>query len=216
MSSLPKNEVRPAIGIDLGTTLSCVAVFKDGKTEVIPNIYGSATTPSVVGFSDKLVNGKLVSERYIGDGAEIQKKLDPANTIFNAKRFIGRAWNDSSVQDYISKYPFKIEEKSNKVQFIVSWKNKPQRLSPEEISGALLGHLKKSAEIYLEEIITDAVITVPAYFTDSQRQATKDAGKIAGLNVLRIVNEPTAAAMAYGLQEKSINHHDLYSRYGSQ
>ena len=140
----------------------------------------------------------------MGDGAEVQKKLDPVNAICNAKRFIGKKWDDPTVQENISKYAFKIEEKNNKVQFVVNLDKKLQYFTPEEISGALLTQLKKSAEDYLEETIEDAVITVPAYFTDSQRKATKDAGLIAGLNAIRIINEPTAAAMAYGLQERSI------------
>ena len=192
-SPTPPRAQKPAIGIDLGTTFSCVAVFQEGKVEVIANSQGHRITPSVVAFTER--------GRIIGEGAEIQQSLDPRNTIFNAKRFIGRKWDDQVVQDNIERYPFKIQEQENRVQFGVTVNKKQQFHTPEEVSGAVLLRLKKIAEDYLDTTVEDAVITVPAYFTDSQRQATKDAGRLAGLNVLRIINEPTAAAMAYGLQE---------------
>eukprot|EP00092_Neocalanus_flemingeri_P062421 GFUD01075291.1.p1 GENE.GFUD01075291.1~~GFUD01075291.1.p1 ORF type:complete len:873 (-),score=216.42 GFUD01075291.1:609-3194(-) len=186
---------KPAIGIDLGTTYSCVSVFQNGKPEVIANSQGSRTTPSMVAFTDK--------ERLIGEGAEVQIRIDPVNTIYNAKRFIGRTFDDSVVQENKSRYPFEIKENKNKVNFLVKFLNDDLAITPEEVASALLGKMKRTAEDYLEETIDDAVITVPAYFNDAQRQATKDAGKLAGLNVLRIINEPTAAAMAYGLQRKA-------------
>ena len=187
--------VKPAIGIDLGTTYSCVAVFKDGQAEVIPNSVGNRITPTVVAFTE--------NERLIGEAAEFQRVIYPPNAIYNAKRFIGRKWDDPIVQENISKYPFKAVECENKIQFKVTSTNEGLSLSPEEVSAAILTRMKKIAEDYLEEEVKDAVITVPAYFTDSQRQATKDAGKIAGLNVTRIINEPTAAAIAYGLEEEA-------------
>jgi len=192
-SKVAKLSVKPSIGIDLGTTYSCVAVFQNGRPEVIANSQGNRITPSVVAFTK---DGRL-----IGEGAEIQRKLDPANAIYNAKRFIGRTWDDPVVQANYSMYPFKVKENNNKVQFEAKNGLKTVNLTPEEIAAGILSKMKKIAEDYLEETVEDAVITVPAYFTDSQRQATKNAGKIAGLNVTRIINEPTAAAMAYGLKE---------------
>ena len=190
-----KKQVRPAIGIDLGTTYSCVAVFHEGRVEVIANSQGDRITPSVVAFTEK--------GRVIGEGAEIHRSLDPRNTIYNAKRFIGRKWEEQAVQESVSKYPFKVNEKDKKVEFEVGQGPSKQSFRPEEISASILAHMKKMAEDYLEEEVKDAVITVPAYFTDSQRKATKDAGQIAGLNVTRIINEPTAASLVYNLQEKS-------------
>ena len=184
--------VKPAIGIDLGTTYSCVAIFQNGRPEVIANSTGNRVTPSVVAFTD--------TERLIGEGAETQKRLDPPNVVFNAKRFIGRKWDDPVVQENLSKYPFIVQENAAKIIFKVECQNTDLLLHPEEVSAAVLVRMKKIAEDYLEEEVKDAVITVPAYFNDAQRQATVDAGKIAGLNVSRIINEPTAAAMAYGLQ----------------
>ena len=185
---------KPSIGIDLGTTYSCVAVFQRGLVEVIANGQGSRITPSVVAFTEK--------GRIVGEGAEVQKNLDPENTIYSAKRFIGRTYDDPSIDENKDKYPFKVENKDNKVEFKVDFKNKKQTFSPEQISAEVLTHMKKIAEDYLEETVEDAVITVPAYFTNSQREATMDAGKIAGLNVTRIINEPTAASLASNLKEK--------------
>ncbi|MEM3858134.1 MAG: molecular chaperone DnaK [Candidatus Micrarchaeaceae archaeon] len=184
------------IGIDLGTTYSCVSVFRNGAPEVIPNEQGNRTTPSYVAFTS--------DERLIGDAAKNQFALNPKNTIYDAKRFIGRKYDDPSIQSYLKKWtwPFKIVEKDNKPCFEVEYKGEKKIFAPEEISGMVLSKMKEIAETYLGEKVTDAVITVPAYFNDSQRQATKDAGKIAGLNVLRIINEPTASALAYGLDKK--------------
>ncbi|CAI9301609.1 unnamed protein product [Lactuca saligna] len=186
----------PAIGIDLGTTYSCVAVWKHGHIQIIPNDQGNRTTPSCVAF----VNG----ERLIGDGAKNQVAMNPANTIFDAKRLIGRRFSDSKVQDDIKLWPFKvIQGPSDTPKIVVSYKGEENEFSAEEVSSMILGKMKETAESYLGKVVKDAVITVPAYFNDSQRQATKDAGAIAGLNVMRIINEPTAAAIAYGLDNKS-------------
>ena len=184
----------PAIGIDLGTTYCCVAVFQSGRSEVIANQQGSRITPSTVAFTAR--------ERLVGEAAQFQRLLDPSNVVFNAKRFIGRKFEDPVVRENKTKYPFEFQDKNNKVNFQVSHKGEALSVSPEEVAAALLEKMKKKAEDYLERSVKDAVVTVPAYFTDTQRKATQDAGKIAGLNVLRIINEPTAAAMAYGLDRK--------------
>ena len=185
-----------AIGIDLGTTYSCVAVWQNGKAEVIPN-EGERTTPSVVSFTDK--------NRIIGLGAKNLLTKNYTNTIYDTKRLIGRKFSDKIVQDDMKNWPFKVK-KDNTVDrpvIEVTYMNQIKTFYPEEISAMILTKLKKVAEEYLNEKIDDAVITVPANFNNSQRQATKDAGRIAGLNVLRIINEPTAAAIAYGLENKS-------------
>ena len=184
----------PTIGIDLGTTYCCVAVFRDGKTNVIANENGNRTTPSIVSYSG--------NERLVGDAAEMESVLDPANSICNSKRFIGRLFDDPIVVENKSKYPFKFKEQNKKVIFEVFHREEIMNVTPEEVGAALLGKMKKIAEDYLGVKVKKAVITVPAYFNDSQRRATKHAGTIAGLNVLRIINEPTAAAMAYGLHNK--------------
>jgi L1 cell adhesion molecule like protein len=184
-----------AIGIDLGTTYSCVGVWKDDRVEIIANDQGNRTTPSYVAFTD--------TERLIGDPAKNQAAMNPQNTIFDAKRLIGRKISDSTVQADMKHWPFKIVcRDGNKPVFEVDYKNEKKQFMPEEISSMVLLKMKETAEAYLGEKVTDAVVTVPAYFNDSQRQATKDAGTIAGLNVARIINEPTAAAMAYGLEKK--------------
>ncbi len=181
-----------AIGIDLGTTFSCVAVWQNGKVEIIANDQGNRTTPSYVAFTSE--------DRLIGDAAKGQAAANPSNTIFDAKRLIGRKINDPVVQADIKHWPFKVLEGSGgKPKIEVDWKGEKHQFLPEEISAAVLTKMKLTAEAYLGQTVKDAVITVPAYFNDSQRQATKDAGAIAGLNVLRIINEPTAAALAYGL-----------------
>ena len=183
-----------AIGIDLGTTYSCVGWWKDNRCEIISNDQGNRTTPSYVSFSD--------TERLIGDGAKNQASANPENTIYDAKRLIGRKFDESSVQSDCKIFPFTVKSDSeNKPVFEVNYKNELKTFQPEEISSMVLIKMKEIAESYIGETVTDAVITVPAYFNDSQRQATKDAGVISGLNVLRIINEPTAAAIAYGLDK---------------
>ncbi|KAG7883432.1 hypothetical protein KL938_002669 [Ogataea parapolymorpha] len=183
-----------AVGIDLGTTYSCVAHFVNDRVEIIANDQGNRTTPSFVAFTD--------TERLIGDAAKNQAAMNPANTVFDAKRLIGRKFDDPEVQNDIKHFPFKVIEKGGKPHIQVEFKGETKVFTPEEISSMVLTKMKETAESYMGSKVTDAVITVPAYFNDSQRQATKDAGLIAGLNVLRIINEPTAAAIAYGLDKK--------------
>ena len=181
-----------AVGIDLGTTYSCVAVWQNNRVEIIANDQGNRTTPSYVSFTD--------DERLIGDAAKGNAASNPTNTVFDAKRLIGRRFAEPSVQSDMKHWPFKVlEGKGGKPEIEVEYKGETKRFMPEEISAAVLQKMKATAEAYLGTTVTDAVITVPAYFNDSQRQATKDAGAIAGLKVLRIINEPTAAALAYGL-----------------
>ncbi|XP_059086561.1 heat shock 70 kDa protein 1-like [Tigriopus californicus] len=183
-----------AIGIDLGTTYSCVGVFQHGKVEIIANDQGNRTTPSYVAFTD--------TERLIGDAAKNQVAMNPTNTVFDAKRLIGRQFNDSNVQKDLKHWPFKVVNDGSKPKIRVDYKCQEKTFNPEEISSMILTKMKETAEAYLGTTVRDAVVTVPAYFNDSQRQATKDAGAIAGLKVLRIINEPTAAAIAYGLDKK--------------
>ena len=194
-----------AIGIDLGTTYSCVGWWKDNRCEIIANDQGNRTTPSYVAFTDK--------ERIIGDGAKNQSSMNPENTVFDAKRLIGRDYDDSTLQGDLKNFPFKVIGKDNKPVIEVEYKDEQKQFHPEEISSMILTKMKETAESYIGEEVKDAVITVPAYFNDSQRQATKDAGSISGLNVLRIINEPTAAAIAYGLdnnpKEKNVLIFDL-------
>jgi len=184
----------PAVGIDLGTTYSCVGVFQHGKVEIIANDQGNRTTPSYVAFTD--------TERLIGDAAKNQVAMNPQNTVFDAKRLIGRNFNDESVKRDMAHWPFKVVPDGNKPKIQVEYKCETKTFNPEEISSMVLTKMKETAEAFLGHTVRDAVITVPAYFNDSQRQATKDAGVIAGLNVMRIINEPTAAAIAYGLNNK--------------
>merc|ERR1712003_518507 len=184
----------PAIGIDLGTTYSCVGVFQHGKVEIIANDQGNRTTPSYVAFTD--------TERLIGDPAKNQVAINPTNTVFDAKRLIGRKFDDATVQADMKHWPFTVVEEGSRPKLEVEYKNETKRFTPEECSSMILTKMKETAEAYLGSEVKDAVVTVPAYFNDSQRQATKDAGVIAGLNVLRIINEPTAAAIAYGLDKK--------------
>jgi len=183
-----------AIGIDLGTTYSCVGVFQHGKVEIIANDQGNRTTPSYVAFTD--------TERLIGDAAKNQVAINPTNTVFDAKRLIGRKFEESTVQADMKHWPFTVKEVGTKPKLEVEYKNEKKLFTPEEISSMVLTKMKETAEQYLGHAVKDAVVTVPAYFNDSQRQATKDAGVISGLNVLRIINEPTAAAIAYGLDKK--------------
>ncbi|KAL4440912.1 hypothetical protein ABPG74_009325 [Tetrahymena malaccensis] len=184
-----------AIGIDLGTTYSCVGIFQNERVEIIANDQGNRTTPSYVAFTD--------TERLIGDAAKNQVARNPTNTVFDAKRLIGRKYNDPVVQKDIKLWPFKVESgPEDKPLIVVKFKGETKKFHAEEISSMVLTKMKETAEAFISKPVKNAVITVPAYFNDSQRQATKDAGIIAGLNVLRIINEPTAAAIAYGLDKK--------------
>ena len=184
-----------AIGIDLGTTYSCVGVWKDDRVEIIANEQGNRTTPSYVAFND--------DEKLVGDAAKNQSTLNPGNTVYDVKRILGRNFNDPTVQEDISNFTYDVINKDNKPIIQVKYKGELKTFEPEVISSLVITNMKKTAEAYLGETVTAAVITVPAYFNDGQRQATKDAGVIAGLNVLRIINEPTAAALAYGLGDNS-------------
>ncbi|VDM62684.1 unnamed protein product, partial [Angiostrongylus costaricensis] len=191
------------IGIDLGTTYSCVGVYKNGRVEIIANDQGNRITPSYVAFSGD------AGERLIGDAAKNQLTINPENTVFDAKRLIGRDFNDKTVQDDIKLWPFKVQDKHNKPHVVLKVGKETKQFAPEEISAMVLTKMKEIAESYLGKEVKDAVVTVPAYFNDAQRQATKDAGTIAGLNVVRIINEPTAAAIAYGLDKKEGGVHRL-------
>ncbi|CAK9292744.1 unnamed protein product [Gordionus sp. m RMFG-2023] len=184
------------VGIDLGTTYSCVGVHKNGRVEIIANDQGNRITPSVVAFTPD-------GQRLIGDAAKNQLTINPENTVFDAKRLIGRKWDDATVQNDAKYFPFIVKEQNGKPYIQVKVGDEEKVFAPEEISAMVLTKMKEIAEAYLGQIVTNAVITVPAYFNDAQRQATKDAGAIAGLNVMRIINEPTAAALAYGLDKKS-------------
>jgi len=188
-------EVGTVIGIDLGTTYSCVGVFKNGRVEIIANDQGNRITPSYVAFTAD-------GERLIGDAAKNQLTTNPENTVFDAKRLIGRDWTDKAVQSDIKYFPFNVIEKDEKPHIKVETSQGVKTFAAEEISAMVLVKMKETAEAYLGKKVTHAVVTVPAYFNDAQRQATKDAGTIAGLNVMRIINEPTAAAIAYGMDKK--------------
>ncbi|CAL1269378.1 unnamed protein product [Larinioides sclopetarius] len=194
-SESKKDSIGTVIGIDLGTTYSCVGIFKNGRVEIIANDQGNRITPSYVAFTAE-------GERLIGDAAKNQLTTNPENTIFDAKRLIGRDWNEQTVQKDVKYFPFKVVEKNSKPHVQVKTAQGTKTFAPEEISAMVLTKMKETAEAYLGKKVSHAVVTVPAYFNDAQRQATKDAGSIAGLNVLRIINEPTAAAIAYGLDKK--------------
>jgi heat shock protein 1/8 len=185
-----------AIGIDLGTCYSSVGVYRNGNVDIIANDQGNRTTPSYVAFNE--------TERMVGESAKNQASSNCTNTIYNAKRLIGKTFSDSMLQSDIKKWPFSVKEgEGNKPVIVVQHEGNEKNLSPEEISSMVLVKMKETAEAFLGEKVTDAVVTVPAYFNDQQRRATKDAASIAGLNVLRIINEPTAAALAYGLSNKT-------------
>eukprot|EP01099_Mayorella_cantabrigiensis_P001635 TRINITY_DN1732_c0_g1_i1.p1 TRINITY_DN1732_c0_g1~~TRINITY_DN1732_c0_g1_i1.p1 ORF type:complete len:601 (-),score=218.48 TRINITY_DN1732_c0_g1_i1:502-2259(-) len=190
-----KENYGTVIGIDLGTTYSCVGIFRKGAVEIIANDQGNRITPSWVAFTE--------TERLIGEAAKNQAPLNPENTVFDAKRLIGRGWDDAEVQRDKKLFPFKLVPKEGKPYIQVQYLGETKVFSPEEVSAMVLTKMKQTAEDYLGKKVTHAVVTVPAYFNDAQRQATKDAGTIAGLTVLRILNEPTAAAIAYGLEDKS-------------
>ncbi|CAF0997097.1 unnamed protein product [Adineta ricciae] len=183
------------VGIDLGTSNSRVGIFKNGRVEIIANDQGNRITPSYVAFTPE-------GERLIGDAAKNQLTSNPENTVFDAKRLIGRDFNEPNVQQDIKHFPFKVIEKNSKPIIQISTGKEQKLFTPEEISAMVLGKMREIAEAYLGKKVTHAVVTVPAYFNDAQRQATKDAGTISGLNVMRIINEPTAAAIAYGLDKK--------------
>ena len=184
----------PAVGIDLGTSYSCVGVFQHGKVEIIPNDHGNRTTPSYVAFNE--------TERLIGDSAKNQVAMNPTNTVFDAKRLIGRKWEEGVVQADMKLWPFEVINEGGRPKVKVEYRGDTKTFFAEEISSMVLTKMKETAEAYLGKTVTNVVITVPAYFNDSQRQATKDAGTIAGLNVLRIFSGPTSAAIAYGLDER--------------
>uniref|UniRef100_A0A3Q3NME2 Endoplasmic reticulum chaperone BIP n=2 Tax=Labrus bergylta TaxID=56723 RepID=A0A3Q3NME2_9LABR len=191
-----KDSVGTVVGIDLGTTYSCVGVFKNGRVEIIANDQGNRITPSYVAFTSE-------GERLIGDAAKNQLTSNPENTVFDAKRLIGHTWGDSTLQQDIKYLPFKVTEKKSKPHIQVDIGGGTMKtFAPEEISAMVLTKMKETAEAYLGKKVTHAVVTVSAYFNDAQRQATKDAATIAGLNVMRIINEPTAAAIAYGLDKR--------------
>jgi heat shock protein 5 len=184
----------PVVGIDLGTTYSCVGIFKNGRVEIIANDQGNRITPSYVAFTD--------DERLVGEAAKNQATINPSQTLFDVKRLIGRRFTDSSVQKDMKLLPFAIVNSAGKPMISVKIKGEDKTMAPEEVSSMVLTKMKETAENYLGQEVKHAVVTVPAYFNDAQRQSTKDAGTIAGLNVLRIINEPTAAAIAYGLDKK--------------
>lgn len=196
---MPENLSGPAVGIDLGTTYSCVGVMRHGKVEIIANDQGNRTLPSYVAFTD--------TERLVGESAKNQAAMNPRNTVFDAKRLIGRLYSDPTVQSDMKLWPFKVINQNTRPAVEVEYQGQKRSFKPEEISAMVLGKMRSVAEDYLGEKISNAVVTVPAYFNDSQRQSTKDAGTISGLNVLRIINEPTAAAIAYGLDNASKSKH---------
>lgn len=191
-----QNDQGPIIGIDLGTTTSCVAVFDQGSVKILENGFGDTTTPSYVAFTD--------SERIVGKNAKRNISKDPKNTVFAAKRLIGLKFNDEVVQRDIKFLPFEVKNENELPKIQVQFKGESKQYFPEEISSMVLTSMKETAEKKLNKKITKAVITVPAYFGESQRTSTKNAGIIAGLTVVQIINEPTAAAIAYGLQEELV------------
>lgn len=195
-------------GCDLGTRMSCVSIFRNGREEVIPNEQGNRITPSIVAFTE--------TERLVGEGAKNQAASNSKYTIYDSKRLIGRKFSDKSVQDDIKMFPFEVVgDKNDKPVIKVEHMGETKEFHPEEISAMILSKMKKVVEDYVGEPVTQAIVTVPAYFNDSQRQATKDAGVIAGLEILRIINEPTAASLCYGLDKKyDTEHHVLVYDFG--
>ena len=191
-----------AIGIDLGTTYSCVGVWQNDHVEIIANDQGNRTMPSYVSFT--------AEERLIGEASKSSAASNPSNTVFDAKRLIGKNFDDAKVQSDMKHLSYNVVNQGNKPMIEVEFKGEKKIFAPEEISSMILVKMREIAESFLGEKVTDAVITVPAYFNDSQRQATKDAGVIAGLNVLRIINEPTAAAIAYGLDKKTKSEKNVF------
>ena len=192
----------PSVGIDLGTTYSCVGIWQNDRVEIIANDQGNRTTPSYVAFTEE--------ERLIGDAAKNQIAMNVKNTVFDAKRLIGRRFSEESVQNDMKHFPFTVINDGNDKPLIqVEYKGETKTFTPEEISSMVLTKMKTTAEAFVGKEVKNAVITCPAYFNDSQRQATKDAGTIAGLTVMRIINEPTAAAIAYGLDKKTNGEHNI-------
>lgn len=189
---MASRERNPAIGIDLGTTNCCVAVLSRGRIKIIPNEQGKRVTPSYVSFTE--------NEHLIGYAAKTSTDLHPESTLFDSKRLIGREWSD--VQRDVKNWPFKLKNVNNTPHVEIEVKGEKKLFLPEQISAMVVGQLKDIAENYLKRNVTSAVITVPAYFNDAQRQATVDAGRIAGLTILKIINEPTAAAIAYAYQNQ--------------
>jgi molecular chaperone DnaK (HSP70) len=182
-----------AVGIDLGSTFSCVSCYRGGTAEILSNDQGNRITPSWVAFNDK--------ERLVGESAKNQAASNAKNTLYDIKRLIGRRFDDPTVQDDLKVFPFTLKSQDGKPVVEVEYKNETKTFKPEEISAMVLAKMKSIAEAALGETVRDCVITVPAYFNDSMRNSTRDAGIIAGLNVLRIINEPTAAALAYGMDK---------------
>lgn len=193
--------VKTAIGIDLGTSYSCVAIYQDGDVIVIPNDQGNRTTPSYVAFTNR--------ERLIGDAAKSQATMNPDNTIFDAKRLIGRKFDDQTVQADMKYWPFRVVSESRKPKIQVEYKNETKLFTSEEISSMILKEMKEIAEAYLGKRVTEAVVAVPVYFNYSQRQAIKDAAVIAGLNVSRVIDGSTAAAIAYDFENKIEGEHNV-------
>jgi len=191
-----------AIGIDLGTTYSCVGVWQNDHVEIIANDQGNRTMPSYVSFTK--------DERLIGEAAKTNAASNPKNTVYDSKRLIGKNYNDENITRVLKHLSYNVIDRDNKPIIEVEYKEETKTFSPEEVGAMILGKMKEIAEAYLGEPVTDAVVTVPAYFNDSQRIATKDAGTIAGLNVLRIINEPTAAAIAYGLDKQSSKEKNVF------
>jgi heat shock 70kDa protein 1/2/6/8 len=196
MTNTATTNKSPVIGIDLGTTFSCVGVWQNDRVEIIASESGARTVPSMVSFTD--------TERLIGDAARSAAAAYPRSTVFDAKRMIGRPFSDPQLQKDMTHFPYKVfDDGKGRPKIAVETKDGAKEFYPEEVSAMVLQKMKSIAESYLGTTVRDAVVTVPAYFNDAQRQATKDAGVIAGLNILRIINEPTAAAIAYGLDKKT-------------